>query len=81
MILARFLADENIPLPLIDAARQAGVDILWIGDIASGADDRQVLALSVSLDRVLVTLDKDFGDMAFNAGADASCGIILLRRK
>lgn len=79
--MARFLADENIPVPLIDAARLAGFDLAWIGEVAPGADDYEVLERSCAESRVLITFDKDFGDIAFNAGADASCGVILIRPK
>ena len=29
--------------------------------------------------RILLTNDKDFGDLAFHAGLPATCGIILIR--
>ena len=43
-----------------------------------GADDDLVLAHSLATDRVLVTLDKDFGDMAFRQGKKATPGVILM---
>jgi predicted nuclease of predicted toxin-antitoxin system len=38
-----------------------------------------VLARAVAEDRVLVTFDKDFGELAFRHGLTAKCGIILFR--
>jgi hypothetical protein len=35
--------------------------------------------MSVAGNRVLVTFDKDFGELAFRKGRNASCGVILLR--
>ena len=41
--------------------------------------DDAVLALSLADSRVLVTFDKDFGEMAFRQGKTATCGVVLLR--
>jgi predicted nuclease of predicted toxin-antitoxin system len=74
-----FLADENVPAEVVAAARGAGHDLAWIREIARGADDDAVLAMSVSQQRVLLTFDKDFGEMAFRRGKLATPGIILMR--
>jgi predicted nuclease of predicted toxin-antitoxin system len=77
--MAKFLANENIPSEVVQAARQAGEDLSWIAESSPGVDDDVVLALSLAQGRVLLTFDKDFGQMAFREGKDASCGVILLR--
>jgi len=77
--VATFLADENVPIEAVEAARQAGHDLAWIKELSPGADDDTVLARSVAESRVLVTFDKDFGEMAFRQGKTATSGIILLR--
>lgn len=77
--MAKFLANENVPGEVVEAARRVGHDIAWIVESAVGADDDAVMAASVSEHRVLVTFDKDFGELAFRQGKDASCGVILLR--
>jgi predicted nuclease of predicted toxin-antitoxin system len=77
--MATFLANENVPGDAVEAARQAGIDLVWIKEAAVGADDERVLAMSMAERRVLVTFDKDFGELAFRKGRDASCGVILLR--
>ncbi|MCA9093780.1 MAG: DUF5615 family PIN-like protein [Planctomycetaceae bacterium] len=77
--MSRFLANENLPRDVIVAARSRGYDIEWITEIAPGASDEEVLRLGMSAQRVLVTFDKDFGELAFHHGAKATCGIILLR--
>ena len=48
-------------------------------DLSPGISDDEVLALSQAEGRVLVTFDKDFGEMAFNQGKTATPGVILLR--
>ena len=77
--MAKFLANENVPSEVVEAARQAGHDLAWIVELSPGADDEAVLAASLAESRVLVTFDKDFGEMAFRQGNDATCGVILLR--
>ena len=76
---AKFLANKNVPGDAVQAARQEDIDLAWVKEIAAGADDDTVLVMSVAENRVLVTFDKDFGEMAFRQGRDATCGIILLR--
>ncbi|HTU93779.1 MAG TPA: DUF5615 family PIN-like protein [Gemmataceae bacterium] len=77
--MAKFLANENVPANAVEAARRAGVDITWVRDISPGISDEVVLALSQAEGRVLLTFDKDFGEMAFEQGKTATPGVILLR--
>lgn len=68
-----------VPADAIIAARQAGHDLAWIKEVSPGIDDDGVLARSLVEQRVLVTFDKDFGELAFHRGREASCGIVLMR--
>jgi predicted nuclease of predicted toxin-antitoxin system len=77
--MAKFLANENVPGEVVEAARQAGHDLAWITELSAGAGDDSVLASALAERRVLLTFDKDFGEMAFRQGKDATCGVILLR--
>ncbi|MFO1020750.1 MAG: DUF5615 family PIN-like protein [Planctomycetales bacterium] len=77
--MARFLADENIPQSAVYEARADGHDITWIAEIVPGISDEEVLAQSLIEQRVVLTLDKGFGELAFQKGNKATPGIILLR--
>jgi predicted nuclease of predicted toxin-antitoxin system len=77
--MARFLANENVPGEAVLAARQAGHDFSWICEIEPGANDQRVLQISNAEKRVLVTFDRDFGELVFHKGNAASAGIILIR--
>src|ERR1700728_2291672 len=77
--MSKFLADENVPGDAVEAARKAGHDLAWIKGLSPGAGDDAVLAKSLADSRVLVTFDKDFGEMAFRQGKTATCGVVLLR--
>ncbi len=59
----RLLADENFPRP-IDATRNGGHDDLWARTDLAGASDVALLDLAESEARVVLTLDKDFWQIA-----------------
>src|SRR5687768_1151256 len=77
--MARFLANENVPREAVQAAREAGFDVTWMVELQPGAADETVLALAQREGRVLITLDKDFGELVFRHGRSGSHGVILLR--
>ncbi|MCA6114862.1 DUF5615 family PIN-like protein [Bradyrhizobium sp. WSM 1738] len=57
----------------------AGNDVVWIRAEAPGSRDQEVLAWAVRDGRILLTFDKDFGELAKASGLPAACGVILLR--
>jgi len=75
----RLLANENFPLDAVTALRESGHDVAWIREDARGSKDEQVLARAQQEDRVLVTFDKDFGELAFRSRLPSTSGIILFR--
>lgn len=77
--MLNILADENFSLDAVEALRDAGYDVTWIRSISPGINDETVLALAEEERRILVTFDKDFGELAFKYGVSASCGIVLFR--
>ncbi len=62
-----FLADESRAGPVIRALREAGHDV-----------DEQVLERAVNEKRVLITEDRDFGELVYARGR-SSAGVILVR--
>jgi predicted nuclease of predicted toxin-antitoxin system len=77
--LLRLLANENIPRLLIEQLRQRSHDVRWIREDRRGISDPAVLADAMAEHRILLTIDKDFGEFVFRHGLAASCGIVLLR--
>jgi predicted nuclease of predicted toxin-antitoxin system len=73
-----FLADESCAMPVIRALREAGHDVVAIAEIATGSTDDQVLERAVKEERVLITEDRDFGELVYARGR-SSLGVILLR--
>lgn len=75
----RLLANENFPGLAVVALRHPGHDVAWIHEDAPGTADGEVLRRGQAENRILLTFDKDFGELAFRRGADASAGIVLFR--
>ena len=75
----RFLADENFPGAAISALVAAGRDVVWIGLAAPGSSDSEVLEFAIREQRILLTFDKDFGELARASSLPPTCGVILLR--
>lgn len=74
----RFLADECLDGRLIDRLRERGLDVATVRDACPGARDLEVLELARHEQRILLTEDKDFGELVLRAGL-AACGVVLLR--
>lgn len=75
----RLLANENIPGPVVRTLRELGHDVLWAKESLRGESDLVVLARAQAEQRVTVTCDPDFGELAFRAGLPAQCGVVLFR--
>ena len=76
----RLLADENFPKPVIDALRAGGHDILWARTDCTGWKDAALLDLAESEARVVLTLDKDFWQLAVQRRTPLEqSGVVLFR--
>ena len=60
----KFKIDENLPVEVRDELRAAGHDVLTVADEQlGGSPDSDIASVCRSEDRVLVTLDTDFGNI------------------
>jgi predicted nuclease of predicted toxin-antitoxin system len=75
----RFLADENFPGVAVRVLQANGYDLIWIRTTSPGISDPEVLKFAQAEDRILLTFDKDFGELAFVTELPATSGIILFR--
>jgi predicted nuclease of predicted toxin-antitoxin system len=60
----RLLADENFPKPIVEVLRANGNDVLWARTDCSGWKDAALLDFAESEARIVLTLDKDFWQIA-----------------
>ena len=75
----RVLANENFPKDAIEALRKCGHDVSWVREEKPGIGDREVLQIAQAEKRLLITFDKDFGELAFRQRLSAEVGIVLFR--
>jgi predicted nuclease of predicted toxin-antitoxin system len=75
----KFMMNENVSGTVIRILRQHGHDVCSVKESLRGAPDEEVLRRAHAEQRVVVTHDKGFGELAFRFGLPASCGVILLR--
>ncbi len=73
------LANENFPRVAVEALRAAGHDVLWARTDMPGTPDDEILRRAQLEQRIVLTFDKDFGELAFHFGLPATSGIILFR--
>ena len=64
----RWLADECVPVPLVAFLRTGGHDVLYVAEAAAGLWNSDVIALALRERWLLLTEDKDFGDLVFRRG-------------
>ncbi len=75
----RFLVNENVTRTVIEELRQRGHDVLSVKESMRSWADGAILARAQAEGRIVVTHDKDFGELAFHSNLPASCGVVLFR--
>ena len=74
----KFFADENVARLIVEWLRQRGHDVLYAADADPGQDDAFWLHQAEQSERLIMTADKDFGDLIFRARLN-SHGVVLIR--
>lgn len=75
----RLLADENFPLPSARLLSTAGHDVVAVSLEAPGVSDEIVLDRAVREGRILLTFDRDYGDLLYLRGSQPPEGIVYFR--
>jgi len=74
----KLLADECIERSIVNHLKENGFDIFTVAELTPGASDDIVIKLANKKKSILVTADKDFGEL-FYRQRKLTYGIILLR--
>jgi predicted nuclease of predicted toxin-antitoxin system len=74
----RWLIDECVDAALVALLRESGHDSVYMSDVAPRATDVEVMNRAHRESRLLLTEDKDFGDLVFRQARPVP-GIVLLR--
>jgi len=74
----KFLANESVDFRIVKALRDENKSVVAITEDHPGISDEEVLEMANKLEAVLLTEDKDFGELTYRLDK-ISHGIILLR--
>ncbi|MEK7828990.1 MAG: DUF5615 family PIN-like protein [Deltaproteobacteria bacterium] len=74
----KFLVDVGVGRKVDEWLAENGYDVKRVRDINPKAKDSEILHLAVGEGRMVITMDKDFGELVFNSGKLHS-GVLILR--
>lgn len=74
----KFVADECVYGPIITRLCADGHEVISVKDVVRGSADLNVLALAVQENAILITQDRDFGELVYRQQLK-HLGVILLR--
>jgi predicted nuclease of predicted toxin-antitoxin system len=72
------LADESVDRPVVLRLRDEGHDTMYVAELSPSISDDEVLAQANDRGALLLTADKDFGELVFRHGR-VHAGVVLLR--
>lgn len=75
----KLLANENFPLTSVKILKESGYDVMYIGTDFSGVSDSEVMQIAIDDMRVILTFDRDYGELIFRKGFKPPKGVIYLR--
>jgi predicted nuclease of predicted toxin-antitoxin system len=73
------LADEGVERQVVERLRRDGHTVLYVAEMEPGITDDLVLERANGAAAVLLTADKDFGELVFREGRLSSGGVVLIR--
>jgi len=73
------LADESVDRQIVKRLREDGHDVLYIAEVEPSISDDVVFDRANEKSALLVTGDKDFGEIVFRDNRLSSGGVVLLR--
>jgi predicted nuclease of predicted toxin-antitoxin system len=76
----KFLTDVGVGKKVEDWLVENDYDIKTIRDLNPRMTDQEILRIAVQERRLVITMDKDFGEMVYRAGQQHT-GVLLLRLK
>lgn len=77
----KFLANENFPFPSIKTLRENGYDVVSISEDLSGISDEEVLRKASLENLIILTFDRDYGELIFKYQKDNPPAVVYFRTK
>lgn len=75
----RLLANENFPAESVRLLREKGHEVLAVAESMSGSKDEEILSLAAREGLILLTFDRDYGELIYLRGMAAPLGVVYLR--
>lgn len=75
----RYLADENFPARIVHFLRTHGHDVLYAAETLVAVSDEAIMHEAVTQTRIVLTFDRDFGELVFRHRQQSPPGIVLFR--
>jgi predicted nuclease of predicted toxin-antitoxin system len=73
-----YVADENFDFRIVKTLREKGYSVFAIAESFPSISDPQVLQIAIDRNAILLTEDKDFGELVHRLRMP-HCGILLVR--
>ena len=77
----KFLANENFPLPSVTVLRNSGFQVVSVCESFPGVTDEEVIEFALKNDFVILTFDKDYGEIIFKYGIEEPPAVVFFRDK
>lgn len=75
----RFLANENFPRTSVNRLRELGYSIASVIEDSPGATDADVLVRATNEERIILTFDRDYGELIYRLGMPSPRGVVYFR--
>ncbi len=75
----KFLANENIPLASIVRLQNEGFEVVSVSTKFPSVKDEAVILFASMENRIIITFDRDYGELIFKHNLKHSAGVIYLR--
>jgi predicted nuclease of predicted toxin-antitoxin system len=75
----RYLANENFPAAIVKMLREQGNDVIHVAETLVGAGDQEILHIAVRDDRIILTMDRDFGELIVRCHNVSVAGVVFFR--
>ena len=74
----KLIVDVGVGIAVERFLRESGHDVLAVRDVDPALADGEILRLALRESRLLITMDKDFGELVYGRGLHHT-GVLLLR--
>jgi predicted nuclease of predicted toxin-antitoxin system len=75
----KLLANENFPKASVMLLRQLGYDIAYIAETDQGVTDKAVMGIAATENRLILTFDRDYGELIYKHNYKPEQGVLYLR--